>query len=224
MEKYSQREDALEVNIARVVIIDDDLFVRSSLPPALKSFGIEVIGTMATYSEAVALIDKDAVDVVIVDLDLGPGPSGIDICYSLRSSYPRIGLVLLTSYTNPKIADPYSRPLPPGCRFVSKSSLSDFETLVNQILSARIKPLNPAKSHKSRALLTDTQIEVLKLLSSGLSNSEIAAQRNVSIKSIDGTISKIYKALALEKSKSMNQRVQLARAYFNLSGKKPPGD
>jgi DNA-binding NarL/FixJ family response regulator len=66
-------------------------------------------------------------------------------------------------------------------------------------------------------------LEVLKLVASGLSSAEIAERRSVSIKSIDGIISKIYKALNLKKSKSLNQRVQLARAYFQLSGKQPPG-
>jgi DNA-binding NarL/FixJ family response regulator len=169
------------------------------------------------------VISRSTVEVAIVDLDLGPGPSGIDICYSLREHYPQLGLILLTSYSNPKIADPYSRPLPKGCRFLSKSTLTEFEVLVNSVISVKAKPHATFQIKTSNNVLTDTQLEVLKLVASGLSSAEIAERRNVSIKSIDGIISKIYKALNLKKSKSLNQRVQLARAYFQLSGKQPPG-
>jgi DNA-binding NarL/FixJ family response regulator len=211
------------MNIAKVIIIDDDRFVRTSLTAGLRGYGVEVVGSATSYSEAIDVMSKTKVEVAIVDLDLGPGPSGIDICYSLRDFYPQLGLILLTSYSNPKIADPHSRPLPKGCRFLSKSTLSDFETLVNDIVSARANPHSTFRMKPSKNVLTDTQLEVLKLVASGLSSSEIAERRNVSIKSIDGIISKIHKALNLEKSKSLNQRVLLARAYFQLSGKRPPG-
>jgi DNA-binding CsgD family transcriptional regulator len=73
------------------------------------------------------------------------------------------------------------------------------------------------------SILTITQLEVLKLVAQGLSTDEIAKIREVSPKAIESTIAKIHKAAGLKKSKSMNQRVQLARFYFLLSGKKPPG-
>ncbi len=211
------------MNVAKVIIIDDDPFVRTSLTAGLRGYGIDVVGSVTSYSEAIEVISKSTVEVAIVDLDLGPGPSGIDICYSLRERCPQLGLILLTSYSNPKIADPYSRPLPKGCRFMSKSTLTEFEVLVNSVISVKAKPHATFQIKTSNNVLTDTQLEVLKLVASGLSSAEIAERRSVSIKSIDGIISKIYKALNLKKSKSLNQRVQLARAYFQLSGKQPPG-
>jgi DNA-binding NarL/FixJ family response regulator len=71
--------------------------------------------------------------------------------------------------------------------------------------------------------LTAIQLEVLKLVAQGLSTEEIASNRGVSVKAIESSIAKIQKIAGLNKSKSLNQRVQLARFYFLLSGKKPPG-
>ena len=209
--------------LAKVILIDDDLFVRTSLTAGLKSFNIKVVKSVANYSDALEEIKREPIDVAIVDLDLGPGPSGIDICNSLRNQFPTLGLIMLTSYTDPKISQPTGPSLPKGCRFLSKSKLSEFELLVNEILSAKANPLSAISRKTKNQVLTDTQLEVLKMVAEGLSSHEIAERRGVSVKSIEGIISKIHSALKLEKSKSLNQRVQLARAYFNLSGKKPPG-
>jgi DNA-binding CsgD family transcriptional regulator len=135
-----------------------------------------------------------------------------------------MGLILLTSYRDPKIADPNMKNLPKGTRFVSKTDLADFQILVNEVIAAKIKPLVKTHRFAEKSPLTVVQLEVLRMVSEGLSSLEISGRRHVSVKAIEGTISKIHAILGLEKNKTQNQRVQLARAYFKLSGRKPPGD
>jgi DNA-binding NarL/FixJ family response regulator len=210
--------------LATAMLIDDDSFVRTTLQAGLAHFGVHVSESLESASAAIKSISQSKADVAIVDLDLGPGPSGIDVCHTLRTHKPNLGLILLTSYQDPRIFDPTSSNLPKGCRFISKSQLTDFNLLVQTILSARMKPLqSKAEGSSDSVSLTTTQLEVLKLVAQGLSTDEIAKMREVSPKAIESTIAKIYKAAGLKKSKSMNQRVQLARFYFLLSGKKPPG-
>ena len=209
--------------IAHAVVIDDDAFVRSSLTAGFRSFGIKVVGTAQNFADALDICKKNSVDVAIVDFDLGPGPNGIDICYSLRKIFPDIGLILLTSYRNPKIADPHMLPMPKGTRFISKTDLGDFQILANEVIAVKAKPLSKTFRFVEKSSLTSIQLEVLRMVSEGLSTLEIANRRQVSVKAIEGVISKIHSILNLEKSKSQNQRVQLTRAYLKLSGKKPPG-
>lgn len=212
------------MNLAKVYIIDDDPFVRSTLSAGLAHYGIHVIHAFESGSAAIEAIKSEVPNVAIVDLDLGPGPSGIDICHSLRNHQPEIGLILLTSYQDPRIFDPSSLSLPKGCRFISKSDFKNFQILVEAVLSARAKPFLPIKSSDNNSFaLTDNQLEVLKLIAQGLSTDEIAIKRGVSVKAIESSISKIQKAGGFKKSKSINQRVQLARFYFLMSGKKLPG-
>lgn len=209
--------------LASVLLIDDDLFTRTALSTALSSRGINVVASTDTAAVALEHLKNLNPDIAIVDLDLGPGPSGIDICHALRFQKPNLGLILLTSYTDPRIHDPSNSQLPKGCRFISKSELSDFKVLIEEIIIARNKPLSPTKlrtvnDHK----LTDIQLEVLISVAQGLSSSEIAANRGVSVKAIEAIISKTHAALGISKSKSTNLRVQLARTYFQLTGKMPP--
>jgi DNA-binding NarL/FixJ family response regulator len=211
------------MGLASVLLVDDDMFTRTTLSAALSAGGINVVA--ATDSAAGALENLLSLDpdVAIVDLDLGPGPSGIDICHALRSQKPNLGLILLTSYTDPRIHDPSNSQLPKGCRFVSKSELSDLKFLIEEIIIARNKPFAPAKLRKvNDHKLTDVQLEVLIGVAQGLSSAEIATNRGVSVKAIEGIIAKTHVALGINKSKSINLRVQLARAYFELTGKMPP--
>jgi DNA-binding NarL/FixJ family response regulator len=211
------------MELASVLLVDDDMFTRTTLSAALSARGINVVA--ATDSAAGALENLISLnpDVAIVDLDLGPGPSGIDICHALRAQKPNLGLILLTSYTDPRIHDPSNSQLPKGCRFISKSELSDFKFLIEEIVIARNKPFAPAKLRKANDhKLTDVQLEVLIAVAQGLSSAEIATNRGVSVKAIEGIIAKTHSALGINNSKSINLRVQLARAYFELTGKMPP--
>jgi DNA-binding NarL/FixJ family response regulator len=210
--------------LAKALVIDDDPFVRSSLTAGLAHYGIQVARSFDNGSSAISAISTIDPDVAIVDLDLGPGPSGIDICHSLRTHKANLGLILLTSYQDPRVFDPASTSLPKGCRFISKSNLEDFKVLVETVLSARAKPfMDSRKTENHSDVLTSNQLEVLKLIAQGLSTEEIASNRGVSAKAIENSIAKIQKVAGFKKSKSLNQRVQLARFYFLLSGKKPPG-
>lgn len=209
--------------LASVLLVDDDMFTRTTLSAALSARGINVVASTDSAAGALENLISLNPDVAIVDLDLGPGPSGIDICHALRAQKPNLGLILLTSYTDPRIHDPSNSQLPKGCRFISKSELSDFKVLIEEIVIARNKPFASAKLRKvNDHKLTDVQLEVLIAVAQGLSSAEIATNRGVSVKAIEGIIAKTHVALGINKSKSINLRVQLARAYFQLTGKMPP--
>ena len=212
------------MKLGRILIVEDDLFVQMTLAQALESANFEIVARVATPTEALNVAKSGNVEVAILDLDLGPGASGIDVAHALRQHNERIGLILLTSYTDPRISDPNSRSLPKGTIFLTKSRITDIHDLSAAILQVKLWPVESKRNTTtSRSHLTEVQIEVLKLLAEGLTTSEIAERQGVSDKAIEATITRLHNLLGLEKNKKLNPRVQLARAYFALSGKKPPG-
>jgi DNA-binding NarL/FixJ family response regulator len=210
--------------MASVVLVEDDVFSRSTLGAALVGANIEVKCQVAKASEAIRAVTKFSIDIAIIDLDLGPGANGIDIAIALRDINPRIGIIILTSYSDPRVANPNSLSLPKGSKFVTKSSLTDFSALITMILALKNQPLTNKNGSKiERVEFSENQLSVLQGVAEGLTTKEIANRAGVSEKAIEGTITRLHSMLDLPKKPFLNPRVQLARAYFQLSGKKPPG-
>jgi DNA-binding NarL/FixJ family response regulator len=165
----------------------------------------------------------------LIDLDLGKGPTGIDLAIALRQIKRDIGIVFLTSYDDPRFLRPNLPPLPDGSQYLVKKSVGEIATVTRAIKNA----ITSAKQNSSgsRALqsgggvhlseLTDIQIETLRLVSQGLTNSEIAKQRFITVKSVEQTINRIAKILNLPQDITHNQRVHMARVFFRSSGAAP---
>jgi len=205
--------------LARILIIDDDALIRSSLSTALNSLGIEVVGTGATAREALNLVTEHKPDVALLDMDLGVGPNGIDISNAIRKQLPGIGLVFLSSFSSPKFAPNYEQ-MPIGSRFLTKGEMSDMQMLVNRILQAKKYPLIHDSSKRNDEIeLTSQQVTLLKYLAEGLTTSEIASRLSISEKGVEANIARLQTILDVHKSSEKNLRVSLARAYFRLTGK-----
>ena len=210
--------------LASVLLIEDDVFSRSTLSAALVGANFEVKAEVANAKESLAAVKKFSIDVAIIDLDLGPGANGIDIAYVLREVNPQIGIIILTSYSDPRVANPDSLPLPKSAKFITKSKLTDIQPLTRAIVELKQHPNSKKSStEENRVDLTENQLVVLQAVADGLTTKEIAKRLGVSEKAIEGTITRIHAVLELPKSDALNSRVQLARAYFELAGKKPPG-
>jgi DNA-binding NarL/FixJ family response regulator len=212
------------VALASVLLVEDDVFTRSTLSAALVGANFEVKAQVGKASDAIDAVKSFSIDVAVIDLDLGAGATGIDIAIALREHNPIIGIIILTSYTDPRVMNPHSRVLPKGSKFLTKSNLTDFAPLVRTILELKALPLSGKTEKRSEKVdFTANQLIVLQSVAEGLTTKEIASRTGVSEKAVEGTISRLHSMLDLPKDSSSNLRVQLARAYFALSGKKPPG-
>jgi two-component system, NarL family, invasion response regulator UvrY len=210
--------------LASVLLVEDDVFTRSTLAAALSGANFEIKGEVSTAKDALATIQKFSIDIAVLDLDLGPGANGIDIAYALRQLHPQIGIIILTSYSDPRVANPDSLPLPKGSKFITKSKLTDIRPLIKAIIELKHLPISGRTiSETERSIFTENQLIVLQGVAEGLTTKEIAKRLKVSDKAIEGTITRLHTLLDLPKDASLNPRVQLARAYFELAGKKPPG-
>lgn len=200
----------------RVLVVEDDDFARVTVAAALKSEGFTVVNAVAGVNDAIDTARANELDVAVLDLDLGTGPTGIDVAYGLRKLQPDIGLVILTSFSDPRLLTSSLRQPPPGSVYVVKQSLTDIGLLSAAVDGCRSNTsvdVNPVD-----VPLTSSQIETLRLLAYGLSNAEIARVRVVTEKSVEQSISRSAKRLEIHTEGTTNQRVALAREYFRLTG------
>lgn len=199
----------------RVMLVEDDDFTRVTLRAALEKYELQVVADASDAKRAIAKAVETRADVGVFDLDLGPGPTGMDVAHGVRKLMPGLGVVILTSYEDPRLLSASLAQLPTGAAYIVKQSLEDLGFLVEAIRGSVDTHL---AVRAPRVDLTDAQVETLRLLACGLTNSEIARVRVVEVKSVEQTISRTAKRLGIDGEGTLNQRVALARAYYTLVG------
>ena len=210
-------------------MVEDDDFTRLMIVTALRSQGIDVVLETAEASTALEQAKSADIDVALLDLQLGKGPTGIDLAVALRRDAPKLGILFLTSYEDPRLLNPNLPELPFGSVYLNKKSISEIETLLEAInLAKQPRAVVAKRVSKTKtgpiASLTDTQLETLRLMAQGLSNAEIAKRRYVTEKSVETSIARLAKTMGLVQDPTKNQRVHMAKVYFRALGSNPGED
>jgi DNA-binding NarL/FixJ family response regulator len=218
-----RKEGVLMPDRLSVMLVDDDPFTRMTLVTTLNSMEFMVVGDVATAKEALLLAAQTRPDVAIVDLDLGEGPTGLDVAHRLREMYPRIGLVVLSTYEEPRLMGFNQHPLPDDALYLVKRTVVDPEILGKAIRMSvdhdfRQGTLRVVPSDALGVTLSDAQIDIMRLVAAGHSNAEIARQRSLTVPAVEKAIARLIKQLDLHASPDTNQRVAIAQAYFRLTG------
>jgi DNA-binding NarL/FixJ family response regulator len=211
------------MSLARVVVIEDDPFTRTMLTAALEAGDIRVSASGSLARVAMEAQVKEQIDVAILDLDLGVGPTGIDIAYALREVDSAIGIVLLTSFSDPRLSPAQGIALPRGTRYLTKSKIDNMAIVLTVVLQAKFSPLEVhVQSSPETLAITGQQVAALKLVAGGATNSEIARQLDITEKAVEHLIARLNENLGLDKSSSTNSRVQLVRKFSDLTGGQLP--
>ena len=206
----------------RVLLVDDDDFTRMTLRAVLASLGYDVTGDAANVVTAMDLARAHRPDLAVIDLDLGEGPTGIDLAHGLRTLLPGIGLVMLSSYADPRLIGRRTRPLPDGTQYLPKQSVGDASVL-GEALRRSLDHDDTAPVSEGTAL-TDSQIEMMRLIAAGYANAEIAKRMWITEDGVNRAVTRLVKQLGLQVSKEHNTRVLISRAYADLAGRTVPGE
>lgn len=204
----------------KLAVVEDDTLTRLSLVAALRSEGIEVVFDCGTAAEALALSEKHRFDVALLDMHLGKGPNGVDVAREYRKKQPGVGIVFLTSFTDPRLLTSGVTQLPGNSVYLIKSEISEIKLIVDSIYRAAVGKggLVGSKLDSEFGQFTDTQIETLRLVALGYSNAEIAKKRFMTVGSVETSITRVAKALGLDKDMAKNQRVHMAQVVFRSTG------
>lgn len=209
----------------RVLVVEDDSFTRSTLVATLEYDGFEVLGAADSASAAVASFNRHNHDVLLADLDLGLGPTGVELAWLLRKTRPDLGVVFLTSFEDPRLHRTAVGKLPSGSRYLIKQDLADRAQISQAIRYSVATGSNweqgssKAESRLTQLRLSSVQIETLRMIAEGLTNREIARSRFVSEKAVEQTVKRLATKLEISQSQK-SLRVELARKYLKLTGGK----
>lgn len=214
----------------RVLLVMDDIFELSMMGSALKLHGTNVIGEAQKESSAVLLLRSLQPNVLLIDMHYSDEHS-IAVASRIRKESPEIGIVMLVPCADFRLLGELNADIPIGTKVVIKKTMNNMVSLCDVISDSRVlstqTPVtwvngNISLEEKSlqnlKSLLTDIQIQTLRLVADGLTNAEISRVRFVSEKSVEQIVSRIAQVLNVQPDRSKNLRVQLVGEYFKWIG------
>jgi len=213
------------VSEIKLLLVEDDQIILTMMSKAVEAEGFKILGAATDVVTAMESFKKNQPDVAILDIDLGAGPTGIDLANKIRKINHRVAIVFCTSYKDIRFIKNESHYYPPHTVLLKKSDIVNLEKVSNAIHEAleMVRDADETKpdqlSEKFYKNLTNLEIELLAMVASGVSNKNIAKERGISTKSCENAIARLAKKLDIPATENNNQRVLMTRKYFELSGK-----
>ena len=192
-----------------ILIVDDHEVVRNGMRSYLETLpDFTVVGEAASGEEAVTLVSELIPDIVLMDLIM-PGMDGIETTRRVKQVSPRTQVVVLTSYHEDIHIFPALKA--GAISYILKDmkmeklvdvlhrAIQGEVTLHPRIASRVLQNLRGEDGEEPQlvAELTERELDVLKLIAAGLSNTQIAAKLFISENTVKGHVSNILSKLHL---------------------------
>ena len=192
----------------RVIVVDDDGIVRDALVAfAQASPDLEVVGAYQNGAEAVAAVDADPVDVVLMDIRM-PVMDGITAAERIRRTHEHTRVLLLTSFDEDNymvealgagasgflLKDASPRAVVDAVRAVREGTTVISPEPLGRLLRGR-SDRTPERLPPPHVDLGARELEILRVLCRALSNSEIANLLHVSESTVKSHVSAIMNKL-----------------------------
>jgi DNA-binding NarL/FixJ family response regulator len=205
-----------------VLVVEDDALLRELIATALEVRGYTV-QTAGDISEAKRILRSVDPDGVVLDIDLGQGPTGFDFAQIVSKEAPGTGIVFLTQLPDPRFAPTDEHGMPTGIAYLRKSALADLNVLYDALDVAMRGQVTKVHRHdldaeRPFAKLTTKQIEVLKLMAQGNSNAQIATARGTSLKATEDAIRRACAAIGIDGRSDGNTRAKAVAQYLSVVG------
>jgi DNA-binding NarL/FixJ family response regulator len=201
------------------LVVEDDAFTRTLIREVLEGSGFTVFEADSAAS-ALKAVDRVDPDGLVVDVDLGLGPTGLDLIEALGERRAEFGILVLSNYPaqTARVAG-----LRPGVGHLLKQHISEPGALVTALDAvlgddAGAMPLSDEGLPPELAALTRGQMEVLRLIALGLSNEAIAKERGVSLRSVESLVSRLFTSLGIASDPTVSARVAAAMLYARWVG------
>ncbi|MGN7385746.1 response regulator [Sporosarcina sp. SAFN-015] len=214
----------------KIIIADDHAVVRSGFMHILNyQDDMEVVATAADGLEAYELVAKHRPDILLMDLSMPPGESGLIATGKIKEDFPETKVVILTMHDDEEYlfhvlkngASGYVLKNSPDEELLSAlRTVYDGGTYIHPSMATSLvrqfvtKDFNEAETDPYK-ILSRREIEVLPLVAKGYGNKEIAEMLYISVKTVEAHKSKIMEKLDL-KSRPELVEYALRKKFLNF--------
>jgi len=202
----------------RVLSVDDHALLREGIAALIgNQSDMQLVAEATNGREAVDLFRKHKPDVTLMDLQM-PEMNGIDALSAIRGEFPEARVIVLTTYTGDVQV---FRALKAGARAYLLKGLLRKELIETiRAVHAGQKRLAPEiaaeiAEHAIDSGLTPREIDVLRRISGGNANKEIAAQLSLTEETVKGHVKNILAKLGA-KDRTHAVTIGLKRGIFEL--------
>jgi DNA-binding NarL/FixJ family response regulator len=214
----------------RVALGADDFLEREGITRVLEHIdGIELVAACAGSDELRREIERTEPDVVLADVARpAEASAGIALAAELRSTHPRIGVVVLSDRAEPGHATALFAEGSYRRAYMLKDRLADAAELGRAIREVAdggavvdpriVDEFMAARRRRERAAplaaLTPREREILALIAEGLANSAIAERLSISKRGVERHVNAIFSKLALGDGEDVSRRVKAALVFL----------
>jgi len=189
----------------KIVVVEDHTMLRQSLIHTLEADGgFHVVGEAGRGDEAIQTISRVKPDMVLLDISI-PGGGGLDVAVRIRSIAPEVRLLFLTMHEDDASI---ARAIGLGADgYVVKTASTEELMKAVRAVGAGESYLSPAIArqvmHLARpktgtSVLTDRELQILRLLATGARPVEVGSRLFVSIKTVKNHLTNIYAKLGVQ--------------------------
>ena len=212
----SKKSPQEKIKKIKIFIVDDHPIVRRGLTQVINQEPDMIVCGEAENSQmTLEALKKGLPDAMIVDLSL-KNESGIELIKDIKARYPAVMILVVSMYDEAFYAE---RVLRAGAKgYIMKQQISDLiASAIRQVIGGEVY-LSPAMSAKilkkvtggkevssPMERLSDRELEVFRLIGSGLGTRQIAEKLSRSVKTIETYRDHIKQKLTLKDSSELNQ-------------------
>lgn len=198
----------------KIVIVDDHAVVRTGFSMILNfQEDMEVVGTAADGVEAYQMVMKYEPDVLIMDLSMPPGESGLIATSKILDSFPKTKILILTMYDDEEylfhvlrsgargyiLKNAPDEQLLLAIRTVYKGETFIDPKMTTSLVKEFVQSSDDASySNDPFKILSKRELEILPLIAKGYGNKDIAEKLFVSVKTVEAHKTRIMDKLNLK--------------------------
>jgi NarL family two-component system response regulator LiaR len=193
----------------KILIADDHALMRDGIRRILeREPGFDVVAEAGDGEEAIALIKSLTPDIAIIDIAM-PKVDGIEVTQRVKALCPKTAVLILTAYDDDEfvfslieagaagylLKSVQSQELIRAIHAVRAGESVLHPSIARKVLDHFVPSLAKREEQSPQEILTDRELEVLKLVTKGLSNKEIGDKLSLSVRTVEGHLGSIFEKL-----------------------------